>query len=112
MGIAGAPLRVVITAIGENEPLPGELCEEEPPLFPRDGNVAVNACPARNGAGQVGQLVLVSPTGRQISENNFHAFLLDHKTTSIHCELTLSAIAYFRSTLAGKRVSPRSTTNL
>ena len=36
-GIAGASVRVVITTIGEGEPLPGELREEEPRLFPRDG---------------------------------------------------------------------------
>ena len=35
-GIAGAPVRVVITTIGESEPLRGELREEEPRLFPRD----------------------------------------------------------------------------
>ena len=36
-GIAGAPVRVVITALFEGEPLPGELRAQEPRLIPRYG---------------------------------------------------------------------------
>jgi hypothetical protein len=37
-GVAGGPVRVVVTALVEGDPLPGERREEEPRLFPRGGD--------------------------------------------------------------------------
>ena len=36
-GVAGGPVRVVVTALVEGDPLPGERRTEEPRLFPRNG---------------------------------------------------------------------------
>ena len=36
-GVAGDPVRVIVTALVEGDPLPGERRTEEPRLFPRNG---------------------------------------------------------------------------
>jgi hypothetical protein len=38
-GVAGGPVRIVVTALVEGDPLPGERREEEPRLFPRNGEM-------------------------------------------------------------------------
>lgn len=37
-GVAGGPVRVIVTALVEGDPLPGERREEEPRLFPRSSD--------------------------------------------------------------------------